>query len=73
MLFRSKVDPRYFRPSEVDTLLGDPSKAQKELGWIPEVTLDEMIDEMVAHDLELAQQMALLRKNGFNVAIGVER
>jgi GDPmannose 4,6-dehydratase len=68
-----KVDARYFRPAEVKALLGDPSKAKKELGWIPEISFDEMIDEMVSHDLEEAKQMALLRKNGFNVTIGAER
>ncbi len=68
-----KVDPRYFRPSEVETLLGDPAKAKKELGWVPEITLDQMIDEMVANDLSQAQQLALLRKRGYNVAVGVER
>ena len=55
-----RVDPRYFRPAEVETLLGDPSKAREKLGWEPEITLDEMIDEMVAHDLAQAQQQKLL-------------
>ena len=45
------INPRYFRPTEVETLLGDPSKAKKDLGWVPEITLDEMVQEMVAHDL----------------------
>lgn len=51
------VDPRYFRPAEVDTLLGDPSKANLKLGWRPEITLAEMISEMVAKDLEAAKNI----------------
>ncbi|MFB0713994.1 GDP-mannose 4,6-dehydratase, partial [Buttiauxella noackiae] len=46
------VDPRYFRPAEVETLLGDPTKAHEKLGWKPEITLKEMVGEMVAKDLE---------------------
>jgi len=68
-----RVDPRYFRPTEVETLLGDPSKAKADLGWVPEITLDEMVQEMVAHDLGKAKQHALLKKHGFDVAVGVER
>ena len=68
-----RIDPRYFRPTEVETLLGDPSKAKKELGWVPEITLDEMVQEMVAHDLSKAKQHALLKQHGFDVAVGVER
>ena len=56
-----RVDPRYFRPTEVETLLGDPSKAREELGWSPEVTLEQMVQEMVAYDLSLAQEEALLQ------------
>ncbi|AIR70521.1 MULTISPECIES: GDP-mannose 4,6-dehydratase [Dickeya] len=66
------VDPRYFRPAEVDTLLGDPSKAKNKLGWVPETTLEEMIDEMVAYDLEKAKQFALLKSNGYDVSVSVE-
>ncbi|MGM3190768.1 GDP-mannose 4,6-dehydratase [Dickeya dadantii subsp. dieffenbachiae] len=66
------VDPRYFRPAEVDTLLGDPSKAKNVLGWVPETTLEEMIDEMVAYDLEKAKQVALLKSNGYDVSVSVE-
>ena len=55
-----RIDPRYFRPSEVETLLGDPSKAKEYLGWIPQITLDELIDEMVAYDLNQAKRHALL-------------
>ena len=68
-----RIDPRYFRPTEVETLLGDPSKAKKELGWVPEITLDEMVKEMVAHDLSKAKQHALLKQHGFDVSVGVER
>lgn len=67
-----KVDPRYFRPAEVETLLGDPAKAREKLGWVPEITLDEMVDEMVAHDLEQAKQHALLKDHGYAVHVGKE-
>lgn len=59
-----RVDPRYFRPAEVETLLGDPSKAREKLGWEPEITLDQMIDEMVANDLAAAQKKKLLQSIG---------
>lgn len=64
-----QIDPRYFRPAEVEALLGDPTKAREELGWIPLITLDEMIDEMVAHDLEKAKRYALLKENGYEMAL----
>lgn len=67
-----RVDPRYFRPAEVETLLGDPSKAKAELGWTPEITLDEMIAEMVEHDLLEAKQRALLKSHGFDVSVSRE-
>jgi GDPmannose 4,6-dehydratase len=67
-----KIDPRYFRPTEVETLLGDPSKAKANLGWVPEITLDEMVQEMVAHDLSKAKQHALLKQHGYHVAVGKE-
>jgi len=67
-----KVDPRYFRPTEVETLLGDPSKAKKELGWVPEITAQDMCKEMVEHDLAKAKQHALLKANGYNVNVSVE-
>ena len=67
-----KIDPRYFRPTEVETLLGNPAKAKQKLGWTPKITLDEMIEEMVAYDLDQAKQHALLKNNGFNVAVGRE-
>jgi GDPmannose 4,6-dehydratase len=67
-----RVDPRYFRPTEVETLLGDPSKAKQELGWIPEITAQNMCAEMVAHDLAQAKQHALLKKHGYAVNVTVE-
>ncbi len=67
-----KVDPHYFRPTEVETLLGDPSKAKDRLGWVPEITLDEMIKEMISYDLLQAKQHALLKKHGYEVHVGKE-
>jgi GDPmannose 4,6-dehydratase len=67
-----RVDPHYFRPTEVETLLGDPAKAKEQLGWVPEITLDEMIKEMVSFDLEQAKQHALLKDHGFAVHVGKE-
>jgi GDPmannose 4,6-dehydratase len=67
-----RVDPRYFRPTEVETLLGDPSKAKAKLGWTPEITVQQMCAEMVAADLEAAKQHALLKANGYDVNISVE-
>ncbi len=67
-----RVDPHYFRPTEVETLLGDPAKAKQKLGWIPEITLDEMVKEMVAYDLEQAKQHALLKDHGYSVHVGKE-
>ena len=64
-----KVDPRYFRPAEVETLLGDPTKAKELLGWVPETTAREMCAEMVAEDLKIAQRHALLKDNGHEVAV----
>jgi GDPmannose 4,6-dehydratase len=59
------VDSRYFRPTEVETLLGDPSKAKIELGWVPKIVAREMCAEMVAHDLGQARQLALLKRHGY--------
>ena len=67
-----KIDPRYFRPAEVETLLGDPTKAKEKLGWVPKITLDEMVEEMVACDLDKAKQHALLKRQGFKVSVGRE-
>jgi len=67
-----QIDPRYYRPTEVETLLGDPTKAKEKLGWVPEIKLDQMIEEMVANDLDQARQHALLKKHGFSVSVGKE-
>ena len=67
-----KIDPRYFRPTEVETLLGDPSKAKQKLGWVPEITVQEMCAEMVASDLAQAKQHALLKQHGYSVNVSVE-
>jgi GDPmannose 4,6-dehydratase len=67
-----KIDPRYFRPTEVETLLGDPSKAKAKLGWEPKITVQEMCAEMVAADLEEAQKHALLKKHGYQLNVSVE-
>jgi GDPmannose 4,6-dehydratase len=60
------VDPRYFRPAEVETLLGDASKARRELGWEPRTSFTELVSEMVAEDLKEAERDALVHKHGFN-------
>jgi GDPmannose 4,6-dehydratase len=67
-----RIDPRYFRPTEVETLLGDPTKAKHKLGWVPEITLDQMIEEMAAADLAEAKKHALLKNHGYDVSVSVE-
>jgi GDPmannose 4,6-dehydratase len=67
-----QIDPRYYRPTEVETLLGDPTKAKEKLGWVPEITLDQMIEEMVANDHQEAMQVALLKQNGYAVSVSIE-
>jgi GDPmannose 4,6-dehydratase len=67
-----RIDPRYFRPTEVETLLGDPTKAKQKLGWVPEITAQEMCAEMVAYDLQQAKQHALLKQHGYSVNVSVE-
>ncbi|WP_339386220.1 GDP-mannose 4,6-dehydratase [Vibrio caribbeanicus] len=67
-----KIDPRYFRPAEVETLLGDPSKAKEKLGWTPQITVEDMCAEMVQYDLSKAKQYALLKQHGHNVAVSKE-
>jgi GDPmannose 4,6-dehydratase len=67
-----RVDPRYFRPAEVETLLGDPSKAKQKLGWVPEITVEEMCAEMVASDLNTARQHALLTSHGHHISVAKE-
>ena len=60
------VDSRYFRPTEVETLLGDPRKAKEKLGWVPKVTFPELVAEMVREDLKAAQRDELVKKHGYN-------
>ena len=67
-----RVDPRYFRPAEVETLLGDPSKAKAKLGWEPEISVEEMCAEMIAEDLDQAKSHALLKAHGHNVSVAIE-
>ena len=67
-----QIDPRYFRPAEVETLLGDPAKAKAKLGWVPQIALQEMVTEMVACDLGEAQRHALLKTHGYDISIGQE-
>ncbi|GAA68726.1 GDP-mannose 4,6-dehydratase [Pseudoalteromonas sp. BSi20429] len=67
-----RVDPRYFRPAEVETLLGDPTKAKEKLGWVPEITVEEMCAEMVQNDLAKAKQHVLLKEHGYKVNVSVE-
>jgi len=67
-----RIDPRYFRPAEVETLLGDPAKAKKELGWVPEITAQEMCAEMVTEDLRTARRHALLREHGMEMQVSFE-
>ena len=67
-----QVDERYFRPAEVETLLGDPSKAKKDLGWAPKIKLKDMIKEMIEHDLDQSKRMQLLKSSGFEVNLDKE-
>ena len=67
-----KIDPRYFRPAEVETLLGDPSKAKTELGWEPKITAQQMCKEMVAEDLKAARRSALLKQHNLDVSVSIE-
>jgi GDPmannose 4,6-dehydratase len=67
-----KVDPNYFRPTEVDSLLGDPANAKEKLGWVPEITISEMCAEMIAHDLRNAKQYALMKQHGFKINLSTE-
>jgi GDPmannose 4,6-dehydratase len=67
-----RVDPRYFRPAEVETLLGDPTKAKEKLGWVPEISAREMCAEMVAADLDTARRHALLKAHGLDLPVAIE-
>ena len=67
-----RIDPRYFRPSEVETLLGDPSKAMKKLGWVPLITAQEMCSEMVFEDLKTSKRHALLKSHGYDLSVSID-
>ena len=67
-----KIDPRYFRPAEVDTLLGDPTKAKEKLGWVPEITAQEMCAEMAAEDHKSARRSKLLKEHGLEIPVSFE-
>ena len=67
-----QIDPQYFRPAEVETLLGSPAKAKEKLGWAPQITTQEMCAEMIANDLKIARSHAILKKHGLNLPISLE-
>ena len=67
-----RIDPRYFRPAEVETLLGDPTKAKVNLGWVPEITAQEMCAEMVADDHKAARRSKLLKEHGLELPVSLE-
>ena len=68
-----RIDPRYFRPTEVETLLGDPTKAKEKLGWVPEINVQEICAEMVASDLSEAKRHALLKSHGYSINLSIGR
>lgn len=67
-----RIDPRYFRPAEVETLLGDPTRAKNKLGWVPETSVQNMCAEMVAEDLRAAKRHALLKQHGYSLPVSLE-
>ncbi len=67
-----RIDPRYFRPTEVQTLLGNPSKAKEMLGWEPKISLEEMIEEMISNDLKESKKENLLNQKGYNIPTSIE-
>ena len=67
-----RIDPRYFRPAEVETLLGDPAKAKRKLGWEPEIAVEQMCAEMVEEDLTVARRHALLKAHGLYLPVSLE-
>ncbi|MBN2740176.1 MAG: GDP-mannose 4,6-dehydratase [Rhodobacteraceae bacterium] len=67
-----RIDPRYFRPAEVETLLGNPAKAKQKLGWVPEITAQEMCAEMIAEDFKIARRYALLKEHGLELPVSCE-
>ena len=64
-----RVDQQYFRPTEVDSLLGDSTKAKNKLGWEPSITLENLVSEMIENDQEIVSKKALLKENGFTMNI----
>jgi GDPmannose 4,6-dehydratase len=68
-----QVDPRYYRPTEVESLLGDPTKAKEKLGWEPTITFEQMVQEMVSVDLDKAKRFALLKDKGFELSLTEEQ
>jgi len=66
------VDSRYFRPAEVENLLGDPSNAKNKLGWVSDITVQEMCAEMVRTDLQEAKRIRLLKDNGYEIHVQLE-
>jgi GDPmannose 4,6-dehydratase len=68
-----QIDPKYFRPTEVETLLGDPTNAREKLGWVPTTTFAEMVREMAMHDLDEARRHVLLQSHGYNVSVSLEK
>ena len=67
-----RINPRYFRPTEVDQLLGSSRKAHEKLGWEPKITLEELISEMISHDKEEARKDSILKKKGFKISSSIE-
>ena len=67
-----RSDPQYFRPAEVETLLGDPTNAKTKLGWEPELTVQQMCAEMVVEDLKTAKRHALLKEHGYDLPVSLE-
>ena len=67
-----KIDPRYFRPAEVETLLGDPSKAKNKLGWVPEISAQEMCAEMVIEDYKQARRVSILKDHGLELPVSLK-
>ena len=67
-----RINPRYFRPSEVEQLQGDPSKAFKKLKWMPSTTLEELIKEMISFDKKEAEKESILKKEGFKIVSSME-
>jgi GDPmannose 4,6-dehydratase len=67
-----KVNPKFFRPAEVESLLGDPTKAKEKLGWVPEITVEDMCKEMVQFDIDEAKKHVILKEHGYDVAISLE-